>query len=616
MQGREHHSEPSRTWLSIGFLVAFGAGLAAVGADAAEPVRTSALSPETDEAWEDILPTPLATVEAERYRRIFALQAEGLWAEADRELAALKDKLLLGAVRAQRYRHHAYRAGYDELAAWLARHAEEPDAKAIHALALRRKPQGIKAPQFPKPIAASDAASLPDTTEAETSLAATLLPPRRLALDPAPSAGELRHQLSALATNEPRRAELILEGPDARRLLGRAEINAFRAAISEGYLARGEARAALALSADSPLAHWQAGLAAWRLNRLSEAGAHFQAATRAPGQSRERIAAAAFWAARVERRNRQPQLVKYWLGIAAQQPRTLYGLLARRTLAIETPLEFGADPFTAGDGERLLATGGGRRALALLQVGESGRAEEELRLLAATATTDFIRSLLALADRANMPALSLRLAGRLADADGRHHDHALYPVPRWTPRGGFSVDRALLFALMRQESKFLPTAQSQAGALGLMQLMPATARAMAERTGVALGEPHRRDSALLAEPELNLALAQEYVSLLLRDEHVHGNLLLLLVAYNGGPGTLRHALDAPELRQDPLLFLESLASQETRLFAERVLTNYWIYRLRLGQASPDLAALAAGEWPTYIALDRSQEPGLRHAENR
>src|SRR5581483_12015922 len=90
----------------------------------------------------------------------------------------------------------------------------------------------------------------------------------------------------------------------------------------------------------------------------------------------------------------------------------------------------------------------------------------------------------ALAERANMPGLTFQLAAFMARTDGRTHDRALYPVPRWQPKGGFTVDRALLFAMMRQESQFMPQVRSSAGALGVMQLMPATARSMAARVGL------------------------------------------------------------------------------------------------------------------------------------
>ncbi|HEX6843439.1 MAG TPA: lytic transglycosylase domain-containing protein, partial [Stellaceae bacterium] len=216
----------------------------------------------------------------------------------------------------------------------------------------------------------------------------------------------------------------------------------------------------------------------------------------------------------------------------------------------------------------------------------------------------------------NMPALSLQLAGLMGEGGQRLH-HALYPVPRWTPVGGFRVDRALVFAVMRQESQFLTDARSYAGALGVMQLMPATAHAMARRAGLHLyGGDRRHMRSALADPEVNMALAQEYITELMKNARIKKNLLLLAAAYNCGPGALQRWQSDPQLRKDPLLFLESIPSHETRIFTQHVLANYWIYRLRLGQPVADLDALAAGEWPTYTALDHPPEPDRRHAENR
>ena len=67
---------------------------------------------------------------------------------------------------------------------------------------------------------------------------------------------------------------------------------------------------------------------------------------------------------------------------------------------------------------------------------------------------------------------------------------------------------------------------------------------------------------------------------------------------------------------DPLLFIESLPARETRLFIERVLTNLWIYRERLGQPAPSLDALAAGDWPSYKALDGKTSGVAQNGENR
>ncbi len=620
MQGRKVHLRPGKTCAQKIIFVCLAATLSVTAATLrasaeASSVRTSALPPGSESLREADPPLLLTGADAERYRRIVALQQEGDWKEADREIAALKDKMLLGALEAQRYLHKAYRASYGELARWLSHHADEPDAKSIYALALKRRPPGVPAPHQPI-IATLTAHARPD----ELAVAIERQP---LSTDDLRRAQLLRAEIRVLALLEPRKAELALGGGEARRLLEPGQIDALRTAIAAGYAASGSTMPAAGSSMPAPAptpagadaARWQAGLAAWRLGRFEDAGRHFQAAARS-GTWPWPIAAAAFWAARVEIKARRPERARYWLGLAAEHPRTFYGVLARRTLGIDSYFDFDTAPFTEVDAELLAELPAGRRALGFLQLGDTRHAEAELRSLVPHAPAQILEAVVALADRANMPGLTLQLAGYLADHDGRNHDHALYPVPRWRPLGGFTVDRALLFAVMRQESQFLPHVQSNAGAVGLMQLMPATAAAMAERTGIPL-ERRKRHHAPdpLAEPEYNLALAQEYISMLLADDHINGNLVLLAAAYNGGPGAVQRWVAARELMRDPLLFIESIPTQQTRIFTERVLANYWIYRQRLGQPSPDLDALAAGRWPTYTALD-VWEPDGRHAENR
>jgi peptidoglycan lytic transglycosylase len=615
MQGRRVHLRLGKTCAQKIILVCLAATFvvttATLRASAeTQSVRTSALPPGSGDLREADPPLLLNGADAERYRRIIALQQEGDWAAADREIAALKDKMLLGAVEAQRYLHKTYRASYGELTRWLAHHAAEPEAKAIYALALKRQPPGAPAPHQP-----SVATLTPHATPDEVAVAVERLP---LSAGDLRRAQLLRAEIRVLALLEPRKAELALAGGEARRLLEPGQIDGLRTAIAAGYAASGNAvlSAGSSVPAPAPAAaeseRWQAGLTAWRLGRFEDAGRHFQAAARS-ASSPWQVAAAAFWAARVEIKARRPERARYWLRLAAEHPRTFYGVLARRTLGTDSYFDFETAPFTEVDAELLTDEPAGRRALGLLQVGDIRRAEAELRALVPHAPPQILEAVVALADRANMPGLTLQLAGYLADHDGRNHDHALYPVPRWRPIGGFTVDRALLFAVMRQESQFLPHVQSNAGAVGLMQLMPATAAAMAERTGMPLKRHQARDP--LAEPEYNLALAQEYISMLLADEHINGNLVLLAAAYNGGPGAVQRWAAAHELMRDPLLFIESIPTQQTRIFTERVLANYWIYRQRLGQPSPDLDALAAGRWPTYTALDIWEADG-RHAENR
>ena len=82
-------------------------------------------------------------------------------------------------------------------------------------------------------------------------------------------------------------------------------------------------------------------------------------------------------------------------------------------------------------------------------------------------------------------------------------------------------------------------------------------------------------------------------------ENINGNLIYLTAAYNGGPGNLKKWLDKTNYQNDPLLFMESIPSRETRWFIEKTLTKYWIYKNQMGEKSNSLEMLAKGENPIY-----------------
>jgi soluble lytic murein transglycosylase-like protein len=600
------------------------ASLASPDAGAAEPIRTAYLTPGTETLRESDIPPALSAADAQRYRAIFAYQERGEWSAADAEIQRLDSKLLLGHVLAQRYLDKRYRrVAYAELREWLAQYADLPDAAAIHAVALKRRPAHTKAPATP--------VGAPVPYRGVARAAVELRPsgkpePLTLAGDEAARAAQLRAELRQAIKENRHAAEQSLRAAIATGLLSPGEIDDARADLVEAYFFNGEDQDALIQAAMvktdayKPYAHWLGGLAAWRLGRLGDARSHFEALAKTDGISPWNMAAASYWASRVHLRARRPQLVNYWLAKAAQQPRTLYGLLARRGLGYDTWFNFEADGFTEGDADTLAANPRGRRVLALLQAGQNARAEVELRMLASEASPRLLPALVAVADRGNMPAVSLQLAAMLSQRDGRRHDHALYPMPRWKPQGGFTVDRALLFAVMRQESEFLADAESPKGALGLMQMMPETARPIAEKAGIKLreGGRHARDLLLdkLREPETNLRLAQDYIQDLLSSDAIQGNLILFAAAYNWGPGAVARWKSRPEYKDDPLLFLESIPSRETRAFAAHVITSYWVYRLRFGQPTRDLDALASGRWPVYAAHDPASPQVVQNAAAR
>ena len=523
-------------------LCAFSAGLAlgypglplkALAATQPSVGPATATAPAPPSAGVDVpnIPTVLGTLDASRYAAIFALQGEGNWKAADAQIELLKDKTLLGTVLAQRYLDGRYKTSFDEARAWLEQYADLPDARAVWTLARKYAPRK-GGPSLPTPMPASEQVAAP--------------------IDPAMAA-------DAAATAQ---VPLPVEPP---------------------------------LVNLEPPARFEAGLAAWRAKRWSDAAGDFEAVARSSETASWYAAAGAFWAARAHLMLKEPQKTDSWFAVAAEQPRTFYGMLARRTLGLSPDARFDRQPLSKAEEAQLQALPGGHRALALVQVGETDRAEAELRALS-TRGKSLASAIVALADLANMPSLCLALTRQTRD-DPRHVD-SLYPVPRWEPRNGFSVDRALLFALMMQESRFDADAQGGGGAAGLMQLMPGTAKAVARRAGIPL-----KSVAELVDPVLNLSLGQEYVKQLIEYDQINGNLILVLAAYNSGTAPLAKWQSLPEYQSDPLLFIEALPRETTRLYVERVLTNMWIYRQRLGQEAPDLEALAANKWPTYVSMN-------------
>lgn len=547
------------------------------------------------------LPEVLSPADEDRYRRLFLLQKKGAWHKADKIIAQLEDKLLLGHVMAQRYLHpRKYRSKYKELKGWMAQYADHPQAGQIYKLAMRRRPKNWRRPAAPNILKKSVA--LESTAPVKSSLR---VPGKRRSRA---QTRWVRSKERQIRRSSRRGHTLIikklLQSREVKRLFSQAEYDRASAQLGQGYFSAGRDEWALKWAGNAakrsgkyvPEGHWTAGLAAWRLKRPELAKYHFEQAAWLSESSTWFHSGAAFWAARANLVTRTPEKVHEFLAMAARHPRTFYGLLARRLMG--RPLDFEWEtPRLPGEVlHSLQERPRGKRALALLQLDRNQNAERELRNLARGADVELGRSLLALAAEGNMASLSVRLDALLYPAGGGY-DGAAYPVPMWSPIGGFKIDRALIYALVRQESRFNPKAKSWAGARGLMQLMPGTASFVARDRRYRWSKRSH-----LYRPEENLRLGQKYIGMLLKDQKIQGNLFLMAAAWNGGPGNLNKWRRKTDDMNDPLFFIESLPSRETRGFIEHVLSNFWIYRDRLGQPTPSLEAVAAGNWPTYMPL--------------
>lgn len=590
--------------LTMALAALSGPSLVAPAAFAQEAeIRVARLTPDVDIPTQlGHLPRPIGAKDAARYRMIFELQRDGHWSAADHVVSQLGSDLLLGHVLAQRYLHPtAWRSSYEELHGWLEHYSDLPQAAAVYALALQRRPPGAAPPK--EPVAGYLGGSGQELLEErDTGYAG---PDGRSAA----RSREVRDWLAGIAAlvskDRPTQARSRLARGRAPAAADPVEHDLARWTIAKGYFANRMDEEALALAAPAaersgaiePRIHWTAGLAAWRSGRIETAARHFAALARS-GVSPEDAAMGGFWAARAWLRLRRPDLHRRYLELAAKSDE-FYGLLAKERLGL--PITF--DWYEAGlrgDMMDLLERfPGSRRAIALGQIGQPALAEQEIRKLAARARPQLTQALAALAESLRLPAAQMRVAQRLRLQDGRRHDGATYPMPAWRPDGGYLVDRALLFSLMRAESGFDPEARSHAGALGLMQVLPSTARVVAERAQIAY-----EGEATLTDPAVNLTLAQAYVDGLIANHIVEGSLIHVAVAYNAGLKRLQDWVARfADLEDDPLLYLESIPVPETRLYAKKVLANLWAYRIRLDQPASSMAQLAANAWPIYASSD-------------
>lgn len=388
-------------------------------------------------------------------------------------------------------------------------------------------------------------------------------------------AGKMREAAAALLA-APADADAI--EPDAwwqeRRALSREILDLGDAATAHA-LAAAQTGGSATTRAD---AAFHAGWYALRgLGDPAKAGQHFaRIADIAEGAiSRSR---AFYWLGRAEE-GRAPAEAAAHYAAAAAYGATFYGQLAaaklgRTTLGLGAPRPTGADAFSFS-----------RR--------EAVRAIERLETAGAGTRADLFYR--ALAERLVEPGEVALLAGR-AEARGDHHlalrigkiaagrgiDVGLLAHPLGAiPDGADMADAgaALAYAVARQESEFNPAAVSRAGARGLLQLLPATARDMAKKRGVDFSAER-----LTTDAGYNATLGAAFLAEQLR--RFDGSYVLAIAGYNAGP---RRALEWTKRYGDPrgaeldvvVDWIERIPFTETRSYVQRVMENYQVYKMRL-----------------------------------
>ena len=324
------------------------------------------------------------------------------------------------------------------------------------------------------------------------------------------------------------------------------------------------------------LAGW---LALQKLNKPDLAARHFAALSNG---SKAIISKArgAYWQARAAQAAGNSTEAAELMQNAAQYTTTFYGQVAARALGRE-PKDFERAEPAVPDSAKAAFRNDERVRIAQLFYSERVKDKAALFLRSliqkSSGKTDYIQ-LAQFANELGVPQVSVS-AAKAAAAKTMQLPVSGYPVLD-TVALGESVPAPLALAIIRQESQFDTGATSKAGALGLMQLMPATASATANKMGLA------HDAAMLtADPEHNIRLGSSYLAQ--RMQQFDNSIPLAAAAYNGGAANVQKWIaqygDPRDPEVDMIDWIETIPFGETRNYVQRVVENAEVYRIRLGQ---------------------------------
>jgi soluble lytic murein transglycosylase-like protein len=544
------------------------------------------------------MPDQMTAAQRTAYRQIFGFIRGGNFTAASAALDRMPSSGLLTAT------------GWAEL--WLAAGSPKPSAESLSAWLASNSglPQAERIAVLARRAGVSEIPALPQVRGLVPVERPSREKPRPVKADVAAAAFAAQVQ-PLLAADQVTQAAYLLD----QASLDSDSRTQWTQRIAWAWYNAGNDREAIALAEKatangsgewSAMAHWVAGLAAFRSGGYALAASHFaQVASRA--HSGDFAAAGQFWTARALTASGRPDLVTARLRLAARYEDSFYGLLARRVLGIETPERMPKPDFLLADWKHVDQLPGARRAAALVEIGELGVADRELRYLAMTGPAQNHVALTYLAAKLNLPATQYWLSHN-APYGITPPVFSRYPAPDWVPSRGWRVDRSLVYAHALQESRFITDARSRVGARGIMQLMPGTARQIASTAALPT------DEGSLADPAFNIEFGQTYLEELRDSQWTAGLLPKVIAAYNAGPGSVKKWNERMLGGNDPLLFIESIPFAETRHYVEVVLRNYWMYQQNDGAEIFSLDALAQGMWPRFPGMPG--KPAVRGGTTR
>ncbi len=289
---------------------------------------------------------------------------------------------------------------------------------------------------------------------------------------------------------------------------------------------------------------------------------HFQSVVNTPIS----LGRAGYWEGRALEALDRPGDAQAAYSFGAEFQTSFYGLLSAERAGLPMdPALMGRETYPDWHGAAFLKSSVMQAALMLLKAGETDLAERFMRHLCESLDATQMGQMADMALALGQPHIALSIAKFAAD-QGIVLNRAYYPLPKLA-KADLPVPMELALSIARRESEFDPVVISAAGARGLMQLMPGTAKDMAD----ALGLDFARDR-LTSDPEYNATLGSAYLAKLMGE--FGSNWMLVAAAYNAGPSRPRRWIadlgDPRGKDVDAVDWIERIPFEETRNYIMRV----------------------------------------------
>ncbi|MCP4355315.1 MAG: lytic transglycosylase domain-containing protein [Proteobacteria bacterium] len=530
----------------------------------------------------------LSEKDIKTYKKLFKYQRALKRGKVAKLIPRLESRVLYGHLMAERLLHSKTKSPYKDLKLWLKRYSDHFQARTIYKLANKRKPRSASHNKPKKRTKSIARYSDPEAKIKKPVNKNIKYTSKRTQL--------VRRIDKALKKDYYKTAENLLKSNTNRKLLGDSTYTKFSMRLVKNLFYKKRYKASFRISQKvaktiKPTVYeavWFEGVSSYNLGLYHTAARAFRRiADNVPARSKY-YSRSSYWAGLSYKKARRESVSRVFFKQATKNQYDFYGMLAKAELGQKPNFKWKEPSASKREIKTLLNKKQVQRVVALAEIGEYDLAQKELRAIYSNIPYGMDEALLKMSLDLNLPWNAKTLSHNLLDRNKEFLTGLFPDIKMWKPKKA-NVDISLLNAIIRQESSFSPSITSSAGAMGLMQIMPGTAKHIRNQQG-----KRALPKSYVYNPVINVKLGQFYLGYLL--EEFNGNLIYSIAAYNAGLGNVKKWVKKNKV-DNPVEFIESIPFHETRGYVKKVMANYWVYRTKFGRNINSLKLMSKNRWP-------------------